>query len=81
MADLGGHMLHESVSVDIAFTPPGPGFGDLFQIYGSDHPTCPPTAAYRFGTLADLGFSQQRELKFGESGTGPFFDVDLSWHF
>lgn len=57
MADINPTMLYEGVAVDFVFTP-GLEFGDLFAIYGYEHPSFRPTEAYAFHTLADLGFTQ-----------------------
>jgi hypothetical protein len=51
-------MLHQGVSVDIAFAEPRPSFGDLFRICGDTHPHFPPTGEFGFERLADLQFEQ-----------------------
>jgi hypothetical protein len=58
--------------VDIAFAPPGPTFGDLFPVCGSEHPSFPSSGTYAFQSLANLGFTQVDDF-FGirsEDGVG-----------
>src|SRR5260370_26031911 len=58
MADLPDDMLYQGVSIDIAFGPSRPVFGDLFLICGDIHPKFPPSGAFGFDSLADLQFEQ-----------------------
>ena len=50
--------LHSVVSIDVIFAGDHPGFGDLFEITGATHPRFAPAGRFRFGSLADLHFSQ-----------------------
>jgi hypothetical protein len=58
MADLTDDLLYQGASVDIAFGPHRPKFGDLFQICGARHPNIPPTGNFTFDSLGDLQFEQ-----------------------
>jgi hypothetical protein len=58
MGAIPDNMLYEGLAVDMLFAPPGPHFGDLFQICGVGHPHFPPSGQYHFDRLADLQFSQ-----------------------
>ena len=62
------------------FNAPRPHFGDLFQICGSSHPLFPPTGAFGFERLADLGFDQIDDY-FGVSASDDAGDDVVVWLF
>ena len=78
MADPSGKLLHEGVTVDIAFDPPGPNFGDLVLICGYDNPNFAPSGDYAFDALNDLQFSQVDDY-FGVRSQAPDGDDVVLW--
>lgn len=79
-SELTEEMLYDGISVDISFAPPGPKFGDLFQICGFDNPNHPPSGKYRFDTLANLHFTQVDDY-FGIRSDNDVGDDVVVWLF
>lgn len=50
--------IYEGVDIDLLFEAEQPGFGDLFQICGYDHPKFPASGKFDFSSLSEFGFEQ-----------------------
>lgn len=48
----------QTVAAEFTFTGAKPGFGDLFRIFGEDHPNFPPEGQVDFAPLAHLQVTQ-----------------------
>lgn len=75
MDEIAEHELYKGVSIELPFPEPGPTFGDIFLLCGTEHPAFPPSRRYKFDQLDDLQFSQVDDYFGVPTQTGEGDDV------